>query len=145
VGQNFQWQLTGFYGHPETAHRREGWSLLGHLHNLSQLPWLCIGDFNEILDQSEKVGGAPRPTRQMEDFRAVLDECHLCDLGFTGSQFTWCNYREDSFFTKEILDRALATPSWCDKFQDVDVFTLDTQNFDHCPLLLTYGALGAGG
>jgi hypothetical protein len=26
-GQNFQWKLTGFYGHPETAHRGEGWSL----------------------------------------------------------------------------------------------------------------------
>jgi hypothetical protein len=24
LGQNFQWKLTGFYGHPETAHRGEG-------------------------------------------------------------------------------------------------------------------------
>jgi hypothetical protein len=40
---------------------------------------------------------------------------------------------------KERLDRAVANPSWCDQFQDVDVSVLATQNSDHCPLLLSYG------
>ncbi|GLT72801.1 hypothetical protein SLA2020_447050 [Shorea laevis] len=142
TGQSFQWKMTGFYGHPETAHRGEGWSLLRHLQSCSPLPWLCIGDFNEILDHSEKEGGALRPPRQMEDFRAVLEECSFSDLGFTGSKFTWCNSREDSTFTKERLDRAVVNPSWCDKFQAVDVFILATQTSDHCPLLLTYGRQG---
>ncbi|GLT66721.1 hypothetical protein SLA2020_390740 [Shorea laevis] len=81
---NFQWKLTGFYGHPETARRGEGWSLLRHLQSLPPDPWLCIGDFNEIVEQTEKVGGALRPIRQMEAFRAVLDDCSLSDLGSLG-------------------------------------------------------------
>ncbi|KAL0456367.1 UNVERIFIED_CONTAM: hypothetical protein Slati_0975900 [Sesamum latifolium] len=36
--------------------------------------WLCAGDFNEILSPDEKTG-APRPRRQIEEFRACLAEC----------------------------------------------------------------------
>ena len=39
------------------------------------LPWLCAGDFNEITRAHEKSGGRLRPSKQMEDFRDVLDEC----------------------------------------------------------------------
>jgi exonuclease III len=43
------WKFTGFYGHPEVAKRREAWGLLRHLSILSPLPWICMGDFNEIV------------------------------------------------------------------------------------------------
>ena len=49
-----QWKLTGFYGHPEWDKRKESWDLLKHLQFYSLLAWLCIGDFNEIVDRSEK-------------------------------------------------------------------------------------------
>jgi hypothetical protein len=76
------WRLTGFYGHPNRAHREESWKLLTFLQHLSPLPWLCVGDFNEIIDPLEKVGGALRSVRQMEQFRLALDACQLCNLGF---------------------------------------------------------------
>ncbi|KAK2634882.1 hypothetical protein Ddye_029674 [Dipteronia dyeriana] len=41
------WRLTGFYGHPDTTQRRYSWTLLKRLHELSFLPWPCVGDFNE--------------------------------------------------------------------------------------------------
>ena len=46
------WHLTGFYGHPETTRRVESWCLLKSLRGSSQLPWLVVGDFNEIRCQS---------------------------------------------------------------------------------------------
>ena len=49
---------------------------------------MCIGDFNEIVEQGEKVGGALRCDGQMEQFRNVLKYCGLSDLGFKGSKFT---------------------------------------------------------
>jgi hypothetical protein len=54
-----QWKFTGFYGHPEWNKRKESWELLKHLQSYSPLAWLCIGDFNEIVDQSEKWGANP--------------------------------------------------------------------------------------
>jgi hypothetical protein len=51
-----QWKLTRFYGHPKWNKRKESWELLKHLQSYSPLAWLCIGDFNEIMDQIEKWG-----------------------------------------------------------------------------------------
>ena len=51
-GQN--WRCTGVYGHPETTQKRHTWTLMKRLANLSLLPWLCFGDFNEILHLHEK-------------------------------------------------------------------------------------------
>lgn len=38
-------------------------------------PWLCIGDFNEILYQHEKFGGASRAYAQMKSFGQALQDC----------------------------------------------------------------------
>ncbi|KAL4653447.1 hypothetical protein ACB092_01G304100 [Castanea dentata] len=43
------WRFTGFYGALETHLRSVSWILLKTLHNQLALPWLCEGDFNELL------------------------------------------------------------------------------------------------
>ena len=65
---NFKWRITGFYGNPETHCRKESWELLRSLNQKYQLPWLCFGDFNEIVSAEEKYGGVQRSQRQMGDF-----------------------------------------------------------------------------
>ena len=59
--QNSPWRITGFYGKPEEQLRHEIWLLLKHLKSRSSTPWLCIGDYNEILASREKEGGNPKP------------------------------------------------------------------------------------
>ncbi|XP_075663380.1 uncharacterized protein LOC142632953 [Castanea sativa] len=59
------------------------------------LPWLYLGDFNEIVKVEEKLGGSLRRERQMTNFRAALDFCGLRDLGYVGFPFTWCNNQFD--------------------------------------------------
>ena len=56
-----KWRFTGFYGHPETRKRGESWTLLENLSRRSHLPWVCMGDFNEIMFAKEKIGGEVRP------------------------------------------------------------------------------------
>uniref|UniRef100_A0A2N9GPG8 Reverse transcriptase domain-containing protein n=1 Tax=Fagus sylvatica TaxID=28930 RepID=A0A2N9GPG8_FAGSY len=51
-----KWRFTGFYGHPEGHRKWESWVLLDKLHSLDNTPWLCMGDFNEILSISERSG-----------------------------------------------------------------------------------------
>jgi hypothetical protein len=86
-----QWKLTRFYGHPEWNKRTESWDLLQHLESYYPKAWLCIGDFNEIVEQSEKWGANPRREGQMELFRYALEKCNLSDLGYSGARFTWTN------------------------------------------------------
>lgn len=57
------------------------WSCLRRLKAKHSIPWLCVGDFNEIARSHEKLGGRLRLARQMQDFRDVLDECGFRDLG----------------------------------------------------------------
>ena len=54
------------------------------LKNLGSLPWLCVGDFNEITQQAEKQGGRSWPHHQMQAFRDILDKCGFMDLDFVG-------------------------------------------------------------
>jgi hypothetical protein len=82
------WRLTGFYGHPNPAKRYESWALLSHLRSFGLEPWLCIEDFNEVVEQSKKFGGVRRKESQMANFRNVLAECGLTNLGFKGSKYT---------------------------------------------------------
>ena len=55
------WCFTGFYESPEVANREDSWTLLRHLSSQLVLPWVCIGDFNEITQVGEKSGGPTRP------------------------------------------------------------------------------------
>ena len=47
--QEGKWLLTGFYGHPNPMKKKEGWDLLKHLKISFFGPWMCMGDFNEIM------------------------------------------------------------------------------------------------
>ena len=84
-----QWCFIGIYGFTEVARKQETWSLLRSLHRSVSLPWLCAGDFNEILWSHEKLGLDPRQEGCMKAFQDVLDKCGLKDLGYMGDKFTW--------------------------------------------------------
>lgn len=83
------WRLTGFYDEPETSRRIDTLGLLKGLAYVNILPWLCLGDFNELISQYEKLGGALRHGRQMELFRSKIFYCGYLELPYTGSRFTW--------------------------------------------------------
>lgn len=55
------WRFTGFYGEPGTYKQHESWDLLHLLHKQNSLPWLCAGDFNEIIKKTKKQGGRLMP------------------------------------------------------------------------------------
>ncbi|KAF5447348.1 hypothetical protein F2P56_032905 [Juglans regia] len=134
---NQTWTLTGFYGDHVTGRRKLSWALLRALQPADDHPWLCLGDYNEILSNGEKVGGALRPLSQMEEFRIALLDTGLHDLGFKGDQFTWCNNREGLQFTKERLDRACANSPWQLLFGNYSVTSTAASCSDHNPLVVS--------
>ena len=103
-GSENEWCLIGFYGEPETTRRSEAWEKLRYLNSQSEISWLCFGDFNEIIRQDEKVGGALRPHNQMQLFGEVLYECGFMDLGYVGPKFTWARHFDNGNSIWERLD-----------------------------------------
>ncbi|XP_030940118.1 uncharacterized protein LOC115965051 [Quercus lobata] len=130
------WRLTGIYGYSDEQQKSETWRLLRHLYSRLTLPWVCLGDFNEILSSEEKNGGQPKPLPPMLEFRRTLLFCGLIDLGYSGYRYTWRNGRDEEEFVEERLDRVCATVTWSELHPRVKVFHLTTTYFDHDPVLL---------
>jgi len=131
----------GFYGHPDRARREDSWKLLSYLHKVSMQPWLCVGDFNEVMDNSEKVGGNPRIEQYLGRFWNVVQECNLGDLGFIGLKYTWSNKRERGMFVKERLDGGLASPEWGALFPNVVIEVEASTCSDYHPLRIRLNQL----
>ncbi|KAL5562411.1 hypothetical protein UlMin_032158 [Ulmus minor] len=55
------WRFSGIYGDPNPNKRKNTWELIQHLCLVDHGPWICCGDFNEILDVSEKLGSREKP------------------------------------------------------------------------------------
>ena len=82
------------------------------LTSLNDLPWLCIGDFNEVLRPDEHQGVANRSNAQIQAFRDTVDVCMLLDLGYQGRFWTFEKKVSGGSYTRVRLDRTLASPSW---------------------------------
>ncbi|KAL5854783.1 hypothetical protein ACOSQ4_004585 [Xanthoceras sorbifolium] len=102
---NLQWRFTWFYGCLVPNHRTDSWELLHRLKVVNRLPWLCGGDFNELLHIEEKRGGNERTGPGMFNFRSIVELCDFVDLGFSWPLFTWNNKRGGSRNVQERLDR----------------------------------------
>jgi hypothetical protein len=83
------WRFTCIYGEAQVAERFKTWDLLKHIKASNDLPWMCIGDFNEVLHQHEHDGVGDRSLGQIVGFRDAVDVCELVDLGFEGSMWTF--------------------------------------------------------
>ena len=131
-----KWRFTDFYGYPKTGQREESWKLLENFSHRSDLPWICMGDYNEIMHAKEKEGGGVRPEGQMRRFREVVNRCQLRDLGYMGLDFTWSRRLGSKGWVRERLDRAMVSKNWAATFPVARLFHVATSVSDHSILLL---------
>lgn len=75
------------------------------------IPWLLIGDFNDISKNSEKFGGGPPSQTKLAFFSTFLNTYKLVDLGFIGHPFTWTNGGDRNQIIRTHIDRVHATPN----------------------------------
>ena len=138
------WRFTGFYGQPESCRRVDSWNLLKSLGNQAAVPWVCAGDFNEIVKQSEKEGGSLRPEWKMRNFREALAEAGLSCLPSLGPKFTWRGRRHRVGWIQERLDRFVANAEWLDLYPSVCSKNLVSSTSDHLPIFLDTNPVAHG-
>ena len=71
------WRFTCVYGEAQIAERHKTWDMLKFIKASSPLPWVCMGDFNEVLHRSEHDGVQERSHAQIAGFREMVDVCGL--------------------------------------------------------------------
>nr|XP_023915417.1 uncharacterized protein LOC112026980 [Quercus suber] len=130
------WYLVGFYGSPYAAKKRKAWDNLCALLETFQEPWICLEDFNIVLDSEEKDGGRAESSMSPNFLKDILFELRAINLGFSGSRFTWRKKRWGKNVLRERLDRGISSMSWRLVFPKATVHHLGVINYDHCPILL---------
>lgn len=83
------WRLACFYGFPERDRRRDSWNSVRNLDNISPLSWCIVGDFNDMLYNSDKKGIHPHPQSLLDGFRKSIEDSNLIKLDLHGGLFTW--------------------------------------------------------
>ena len=126
-----KWRFTGIYGEPNWDWKERTWTKLRDLHELVKIPWLVLGDFNEILLNSEKEGGNPRPVRFMQDFQDCLDHCGLSDMEFVGDKYKWRRGK-----IRERLDRSVSSSEWRNLFPFAALVNESMTKSDHRPIVV---------
>ncbi|KAJ8434560.1 hypothetical protein Cgig2_014391 [Carnegiea gigantea] len=94
------------------------------------------GDLNKIFYHSEKKGGPPKSQTLIDNFRDSFMDNGLYDIGYSGYQFTWCNYQQNGTVVEERLDHFCVDTDWPLIFPNVQVNHVDSDISDHLPILL---------
>lgn len=123
--------ITFVYGPPKEQDRRKIWSQIVDISKYVSGEWLCVSDYNDFTCQTEKWGGKPRAMRKILNFQKFISDCCPLDLGFNGSQFTWCKKRIHRAHIKERIDRALANVELREGFPRAQVFHMEPVGSDH--------------
>jgi endonuclease/exonuclease/phosphatase family metal-dependent hydrolase len=132
---NDKWLCSEVYASPIFTLRAALWNHLDQRAKDVSLPWLVIGDFNDILLPREQRGGI-FSTSKVELFAKNIDRCGLIDLGSFGSKYTWQGHCRGGRLVYRRLDRGLCNHDWRMKFPEATIEHLVRRQSDHNPLLL---------
>ncbi|KAL0742629.1 hypothetical protein Bca4012_084142 [Brassica carinata] len=125
------------YGAPNPADRPVFWSKLTELGAEREEAWLLTGDFNDLLDNSEKVGGPARWEGSFLSFRSFVSQMGLWDLQHSGNHLSWRGTRYNHFIQSR-LDRAMANYSWFECFPAGRCEYLRFEGSDHRPIVVYF-------
>ena len=100
------------------------------------LPWCCLGDFNDMLSLDDKKEGVPQPEWLLRGFRQCIEDCNLVDIPLAGYPFTWARRRGMVEAVEERLDRAFGNTDWLDMFPNNKLSNLVAPFSDHSPIIL---------
>lgn len=79
------WRLGCYHGYLERSQRQALWDFLRTLKNKSALPWVVIGDLNDLMTQAEKHGGRRHFEALIQGLNSALEDCSLIDLDMAAS------------------------------------------------------------
>ncbi|XP_057419187.1 uncharacterized protein LOC130713437 [Lotus japonicus] len=130
-------QVLGIYGFPDEQNKHRTWEMIDRFkpHNPAT-PWVCLGDFNDILSPDDKRGGGQVDILRLQNNNQTLSACGLVDAGFNGFRFTWSNKRQEPHTIQERLDYALVNEGWRKLWPVVEVSHLARHKSDHNPILM---------
>ena len=129
------------YGDPVRQRRSVVWVMLKDIGLNRNGGWFLVGDFNELMNNSEKVGGPRRQENTFYEFRALSRDYRLKEVPSSGNRLSWAGVREimvngvkETVWVQCRLDRAFGNAEWFRLFPSSHSFYLEKTGSDHRPI-----------
>ncbi|KAL0685251.1 hypothetical protein Bca4012_052099 [Brassica carinata] len=135
IYEDKQFHLSCVYGNLSFKLRHLVWERLLRFRVNRTGSWCMLGDFNEILNNFEKIGGPRRNDSTFQDFSEMLQICGMMELPSTGNSFTWSG-RRGNLWIQSKLDRAFGNKDWFSQFLAANQAFLPKRGSDHRPVLV---------
>lgn len=92
-GEDPKFSCSLVYGPVVWQEKEVFWLELSSLDQDVHMPWVCMGDFNDLVRQDEKHGGQVLSSSSSQGLKHFLQIMDFVDLGYVGKKCTWCNKR----------------------------------------------------
>ena len=129
--------LSCVYGDPVRERRQEVWDRLVEIGLSRNEPWLLAGDFNELMSNEDKLGGAVREESSFWGFRDMAKSCKIRELRSSGNVPSWGGWRE-MVWVQCRLDRCFGNDEWFNLFPRSSVEYGDMWGSDHRHILIGF-------
>ena len=138
IALDFKCSFVNLYNPCDLNDRAQVWIELAQACFSSGSPCLIIGDFNEVLESSER-GSQIVSTNGIHAFKSFVQVLELIEISPSNGKFTW--FRGQS---KSKLDRMFIHSHWLDLFPSIQVSLLKRALSDHCPILVQSQSMNWG-
>lgn len=136
VSQSDFFLISFTYVRPQLCYKQDFWNFLSAIHSFVKIPWIVIGDFNDIMQMSEKSCGRDISHR-CRQFTNWIDQCGLIDHPSSGPLYTWIGQTFDNDRIRMRLDRGLINTAWRLHLPNSTINVLPRAHSDHNPLFLS--------
>ncbi|GFY85411.1 hypothetical protein Acr_04g0001490 [Actinidia rufa] len=86
---SIKFHLSFVYAFNTIVGRRPLWDNLRRFGSDCVVPWMILGDFNNVLSNDEKVNGLPVTSYATRDFRNCCYDTDISDMSSSGVFYTW--------------------------------------------------------
>lgn len=109
------------------------WKTLESIHANQNGPWCVIGDFNNVANAQDRIGGKLVHENEFVDLINMMKHTGLAEMDSLGEYFTWSNKNSiGTIFSR--IDRAICNIDWFLKFKNHVLCILPPNISDHSML-----------
>ncbi|XP_026459010.1 uncharacterized protein LOC113359627 [Papaver somniferum] len=124
------------YGDNNSRNRLALWNDITAFASSCEIPWVVLGDFNEILAPHERIGGTSGGNSSSKDFLECISMSQLLELPYSGDFFTRSNKQIGQGRIVSKIDRVLVNIEWVTCFTKSKAEFQNPGIYDHSPMVV---------
>ena len=125
--------VTVIYAFNNLEDRIKLWKELEQIGSLMVHPWIVMGDFNNVINTNDRIGGNKVTEKEFRDLVEMMQVVGLFEADTMGAHFTWTN-KQTTCTIYSRIDRLVGNAAWFHKFHEAQVYVMNPHISDHSPI-----------